>query len=907
MAEKEPDKPQDARPPDETPEAPPAEDEPETASADEESEQASAPTAGDTGPAGAAAPADEDDSGPPGSLAEILAAQRAELDKGRKKAEQPPAEPPAQEAPAHADEPAQEADESKPQPGASGPAGAAGGDAGDEAAAAAQNAPAAKSADTRPFGGAKPAGRAPASPRRSVLVPALLTVNTALVVLLLAGWIFCRPGAGPVPAAGGRQARPAPAPRPQPKGEPAEASGRAETTEPLPSASWAKAEQYYAEQKYDQALTEYARLREARRHVPRYRLLLDYFLWRIAECQRRQGELEAARDTLMMLTGSRSGALRAVANYNLAVLDLQSGQYLQARRKAYHAAAGLASMEMPLPLGARAQYLVAAALTRKVVAFYRADDPIPWPAPTWATPFLALEAARIRGLVADGAVPVEEADAAGGLRITRREGPGRRWDVDANQVPLEDLVHQLAAATCEEVRWASVPPRLRPVPIRMWLRNVTAHRAIELACGQAGLVARFAWETVTVHDPQSAESMYAQRDLLTSEARSTWRRYFLQGRDPHRIPVGHFALACLLELSEAKADALREYELIAGRFGRHRVAPLSLLRSAEVLRGLGNFADARRTLVNLLDRFPDFPLSDEVYLRLGRLNLESGHPDEAFRVFHKAYTLNLSPASTLTACVEAGRTRLRQGRHAEASRWLTRAIARMDTPQWKRRAEVYLLLGGSEAAQGHLDAAAGALERVLHAHPAPSQRVEALLRLVEVRRRQADLVRAVEVMAQLEGQDLSVAQRCEKVRAQGRLYRDMQLPARAVTYLQEQAKTFHDPQHWGGVQLELARCLQADERPREAARILRDVLPRLPAGPLAHEVQCELAACEVASGKGGRAVPLLEALLQTDAAPRVRQRAARMLGDLRLADGAYARAAAAYLAAAGTQTEGQEP
>ncbi len=754
----------------------------------------------------------------------------------------------------------------------------------------------------------------------------LLAINTLAV--LLVGVAVLRPGS-PSPSSSraavlrrlgldrGPQARTAPAP-------PAE---RLRTVVPK-SASWATAEAAFAREDYQAALVLYERLLEVSAGRAAEARLRDLFWMRIAACLKRLGEVKEAREVLGRLSRSLSPVIRACAYRDLALLDAEDGQWMKARMKAYLALSAAGSLEQPSGLESDCDFIIARALTQKALSFYNVADAVDWTGPAagrWADPFSGLGPEALRRLLKAGS----EGLLAGALGPEVRPGSRRRlFSARSRSAPLEELLSRLADASGVDVRWVSAGRKVRRRAVTVELSGVSVQRLAEIASGSVGLCARFTGDQVLVYDPRDGDSVLQQKQLLTREAVSCWRRFFLRHPSDERIPLAHFALASVCDYAgrarsagdsdgaDAAVTALREYQLIAHRYGRSSVAPRALLRSAKLRTHLRDYTGARADLLDLLDLYPDADRADETYLYLGWTTREAGMSDEAIRHFSRLYHLNLSLASRATAALEAGRCYYAKGDYREAAKWLKRFLAllretrRSGSGREKRAVpvlspdpgydpaeappEALLLLGRCEAALGNLDAALGAFRAGAALDPARDLRVELTLETARVYVERGVCVRAIGALDGIEVSGLAPRQAGRVLLATAETFRAMGLAEKAVSMLRRYIPSIRDERTGISLRLELARCLTDAGELRSARRLLGEVLPTMSPGQRAYQAACDLAELSLRLGRYAQAVAIVRELLLSPCPLRIRRRAWEVSGRAYMALGDYDKAALAY-------------
>ncbi len=669
---------------------------------------------------------------------------------------------------------------------------------------------------------------------------------------------------------------------PQDANKPPEAAEAAAGT-----ASWAAAEAAFGKKDYDQALDQYRRLLLASRWVPTQALCADFFRYRIARIMWYLGRGRQARPILERLTHSDSPIIRAVSSADLARMDETAGQHLQARVLAYRALADLKAIEESLALEADCDYLIARALTEKVASFHTADQLVPWSRLRTSDVFAGRGEAGIRRLLEAGASGSSGSKPTPNVRIARTT---RAWTLSSSKAALEDVLHQFAAKIGKDVEWKAVALPVRRRSVSFTLREVSEMRACELACGMAGLLSRFTWDKIIVHDAESITTLLEQRELLSAEALSAWRRFALRSSDDERTPEGQFARAALYELAGDTVGAIRQYQLIGRQYQQEEeLAPRALMHSAELRMSLRDYAGARVDLQDVLDLYPRYPRTDRVYLSLGLVSMraaesEKGPADRdrylkmATEALMKAHDLNASAESRAEAALEAGDCYYRRGQYKEASKWLSRHIALARSASREHLVRAYLLLGRSELAQGNRSVAAEALRRVLAAKPLRNEYVETVLTLAKVHAEMGDFVEAMATIGRIEEEQLTGEQRCRHAIAVSQLYRSMGLPDRARAFLRKVGPSISEGRFKALIDVERGRCLRDAGDLQGARQCMSEALGRLPAGPAAHAVSLELGSICMEMDEPQQAIVFAREVLRGKCPEDIRRRALEMLG-----------------------------
>ncbi|MCD6304229.1 MAG: tetratricopeptide repeat protein [Planctomycetes bacterium] len=664
--------------------------------------------------------------------------------------------------------------------------------------------------------------------------------------------------------------------------------------------SWAAAESAYENKNYDAAAERYSRLLLASRSAPSEALCGDFYQYRLAQCIWQLGRAEQARRVLEKLRYSDSPAVRASAAAALARLAEADGRYLHSRMLAYQAIADLQALSDREALEADCDYIVARVVTSKVRTFHATGQVIPWSRVELTDMFAGRSEAAIRRMLETGAVR----GGASGEPLIRISQASGAWNVLARNASLEDVLQQFSTASGLDVQWRQVPPPVRRRRVTFSFAALSQQRICELACGMAGLAAKFTWDHVVVYDPQGMESVAAQREFLSAEAIALWRRFALRHPKDRRVPESLFALGALYEWAGDVVAAMKQYQLLGRQYQQEQVlSPKALIRSAELRITLRDYAGARRDLQDVLDLHPHYPRSDEVQLTLGRVDVQSGRYEEAVRIFLRVYTLNNSSESRRAACLAIGECYWRQGDYPQASKWLCRYLTSAGGRPGGEVVRAYLLLGQSESARGNKSAAAEAFRRALALNPDHDDYVEAVLLLAQASTDEGDFIGALGTIRKIEQEKLSDRQRYRYLMVLSDLYRRMRLPDRARAILREKAVSLSDPHLRAKIAVEQARCLREAGDLIGARQGLTEALADLPAGLDAWKASLELADLCLQMHDSDQAAVVAREVLRGKCPEDIRRRAVELLGRAQLAKGQYDQAALtlASLSAASAQ------
>ena len=661
-----------------------------------------------------------------------------------------------------------------------------------------------------------------------------------------------------------------------------------------PGASWAQAERAYATKHYAAAFGVYEQLLElagAGAAPPR---LDELFRLRMAQCLWKQRRGPDAQRHLHALAEGRSPIVRALASFTLAAGLLADGQFLQARLRAYHAASELGALDDARKLQAECDFLVGRIVTEKVLALYDPNQRLPWPAMEATDPFAGLSEAELTHLLGQGTR--QKGPPLLGPRLAKSNRKDR-WDIRCVRAPLVDVLNLLSGETGLDLEWQVPNPAVRQRAVTLCLREASVQEVVEVACGTVGLIGRFDGERIALHDPESCRILSAERDLWKQAAVQGWLRFCLAPADRRRRARAHYALGTVYEAAGDLDRAVGEYRIAGKKFADEQTtAPQSLLKAALLLIHRGRFEEARAELYTVTDQHADFAATAEAHVDLARAQMRAEMLDQALITFVKAYHMEKSLASQRDAAMGAGRCLARLGRYAEAEKWLNCHLALVKGSGGGDLAEAYALLAQSQLSEGKLSGAEQNFKQALLANPSRRQRQDVLLSLIRVHlERKDDLVRALGVLTHVDVRKLDEDQCYRYLMLSADLYRAMGLPRHAVNVLEDGMQQLADDTARLRLGVALAECMAEAQDLAGARSLLKELLPKLPAGErLWYEAARDLVKYCLAGGEADEAIVVAEEMLRSPDHDDIRQEVSRLLGSAHVAKKQFTKAARAY-------------
>ncbi len=693
------------------------------------------------------------------------------------------------------------------------------------------------------------------------------------------------------------------------------------------------AETFYLQKDFNRAYAAYNQLHQclpAGQEDP----LRDFFQLKMAFCMRNAGDFERAGQILRMISQSRYPVVRTVANYHLSLLEMQKGQYLNARRRAYQTMALISALtfdwQWTLTLTRNCHFLIAESITRHVLSLCDTDKDCPaelWTDTSEADPFVNLSEAELRRLLNSGseqllgALLSPQIQSAAG---TERPGGPARWTVSCNGASIEELLARFAAHADLDIQWiypapSSIPGRdtkdetqgmyipqaLRNRTVCLYMSAATTQQFLTVAAGGVGLLARLDENgTVSIFNPSDYASLSQHIALLSQEAISLWRRFLLTFGDDESIYGGanaHFALGLLQACAAGEPEkpaAIAEFKLVANRYPRTSLAPYALLVSSKLKVDLRDYLGAREDLKLLTEQYPDTEFSNQALLHLADATMKAGLLSEAARLYRKVYNLSFSLQSQMASALGAGRCFYEEKDYENAAKWLTQYI---NLAEDRTSRDFYLacfLLGKTYLAQDLPQQACDAFELALTGQLLVQEYVETVSSLVAAHLKLGHFVEALKLLENASSWQFSQKESIEIILLKASVLRSMGLADEAIAVLGDKADYVLDSQLKAKMSFERAKCSIAKGNLELARKNLSEILVLVEpsvAGGLAHEVGYELADVCLKLGQDPQAITICLQLLDSEPQEPIRQRALNLLATAYKRQKNYDQAALALL------------
>ena len=641
---------------------------------------------------------------------------------------------------------------------------------------------------------------------------------------------------------------------------------------------------------YSLALVRYTNLSEAaiRAEDP---VMADFFRLRGSQCMKRLGRNDAARTALMGLVDSLSPAVRAWALYELAAIAIGEGQFLQARSKAYGAIAALHLLKSSGTLEADCDFMIGRAMTSRATVD---TFGLKWSEGGLVKILDALDESTLRAVLNEGSRKFSEVLPSPVVQKVQAGSGESDWKVACLKAPLEEFLARLSTQSGMDIQFTAVAPACRTRAVTLFEESMAVPRICEIAGGLAGLVSRYDGSHLVLADPQTMSSLQEQVSLFRDEALAHWRRVCLRYPEDARTGKANFEIAALMESAGDLNNAMTQYLLTAGRYGRDPVAPQALLRSAKIRITLRDFAGARGTLLDLLNTYPDIPETESAYLALGQSSMKAGMLLEASETFTKLYFRELSLSSRTAACAGAGQCFYQLGKYDQASLWLGRYLKLARDQEGAELIQAYLLMGKSQAALERWSDASAAFHQCIRSGARGQDHFDAVMGFARAQSRRECYASALGMVRRLDKDSLSSDQRAAVLLQEGQILRSMGLPQEAAQLLNHELTTVDKPDQLTLKRELAAACVEAAMYD-DAHRLYLEILPSIKP-PDSHQVACELAQLCLTRNRLPQAETLCRDLLGGSAPEPIKTKARELLGQVLMKSQQYNQAVTALAA-----------
>lgn len=564
-------------------------------------------------------------------------------------------------------------------------------------------------------------------------------------------------------------------------------------------------------------------------------VLRDWLSLQMGICLQKTQEQDLMGECFTRALQSRSMVVRAMANYTLAVMQINNRQFLESRSRAFQAIGLLKIFEKSMPerMEADCYFMAAEGLTRYLLQMSNQGSELP--AAQWSDsiPFHelpVLNQEQLCSLLVTGVDQMEQAAIMPMVAYYPERHVGSQWSVTSMDAPLEQLLWQFASETKLNIAWDDEQSNARRKRATVFLPFSERLQVVEVVTGAVGLVWHYDGQGGTIYDPARYKRFADIQQVLTQEAISSWQRFLLHYRADSRAANAHYCLGRLFDLMGEHATSLGEYKLVSTQYYSDTLAPQAILDASRVKTELLDYDGAREDLNELLIRYPNCKVADTAMLYLAEATLKGNYYKEAFDLFDQVWRLNVSDADRCAALFGMGRCAYELKDYKRAIEQLSQALKRCANQDDLRIGPACFLLGRSYIETGDFAKATGALRMALGKALDDHEYVEIVSDLVDAECSQENYLQALTLLESIPEQRLSQEDTCRLMVKKARIYRDIDLPDTAISVLRRKIEFIAEAPLRAMLSVELARCYLSNSDLRIAKKEANDALYDLPIG-----------------------------------------------------------------------------
>lgn len=649
--------------------------------------------------------------------------------------------------------------------------------------------------------------------------------------------------------------------------------------------SWEMADSFFTKRQYEKAYYAYRKIYEGlTSHVPADEFLKDLLQVKMGSALYHHDKNIDTSAFFANALQSRSPVVRAMANYQLAFINMDYKQYLEARKNAYNVLALLKACEEYFNpnLEPDCYFIAAEAMTKQILATN--GRPVKMPGKLWTDNMAQeiiprMDQNQMRTFVQSGLYSMSVGQVT--PRVARKEHPnaGLRISAVCIDAPADDLMAKIGAVENLEIAWQSSSEPGTDRPVSVYITDSPVQYVGEVAAGAAGLIARFDKNHIRIYNPEKYQSLKAHHQMLSGETISLWRRFLMKYRGDHRAANAHFGRALALECAGEPQAAIKQYQLIATRFTHNDLAQYALLNSSKIRTNLKDYAGARSDLTQLisLNQYHETGLANTAYLYLADASRAEQQYDQAIRVYKRLYHLDAVPAIKCQAALGIGLCYYNRKNYTEADKWLTIALG------YKNKVDVdlrqgFFVMGKVKTKLGEYESAASALRVSLGKDMPTEEYVVSALELALAEANRGNFLEALKILDNVPVKHLSQQYITDYFITKSRVMRKLDLHENAASILRHRITFIADPQLRAKLSLELSMCYSQGQNYQAARDELLEAVTELGPSLIKRQIQTELAKSLLNTNEPKRAITVCKQLLQSSPPPELRKQALYTLG-----------------------------
>lgn len=661
--------------------------------------------------------------------------------------------------------------------------------------------------------------------------------------------------------------------------------------------SWAVAEDLYKNRQFKDARKAYLKLKSnLKEQLNPDLFLLDLLDLRIALCLSSYDTAEANKHFSAALE-SKSPFVNALAHYSMALIQINSRNYMQARQNAYKAICLFDGFKWYVDASFEADcyFLICEAITRQVLSINNYSDAIPdtvWHNLYSSQDQLPSDVSEISSLLSAGSSELAAYSLVPNITSKEHQHTGLAYSAFAYNSPFTEFINKLASASGRNIVWKTDNSSPK-VSISVFSVESSPLYIAETVSGTTGFICRFDEPDMLIYDDDNFDNLDTQKELLTKEAISVWRRFLIRYKDDNRAVFANFGWGLMLECSGQIDAAINHYTRTANKYSYSSISPYALLYSSNLRASIADYTGARSDLTQIIMQYNESQITDIAYLNLAQSALESGLYDEAVKSFVMLYNTNNSDVIRAKSAKGAGLSYYYKQEYASADQWLMNCIKFQDQVELDYP-NIYFVIGKVKANLGQYEQAAAALVNSLKGNLPTEEHIKIMLELSNAQAKQGKYIEALDTIENIDISNLLQEYVVEILLTKSKILRNMGLAESSLSILRHQLAYIADSQLRAKLSLELSECYLFLEDFDSARAELSDSLKDLKPGETANLLNYHLAIITLKLKDTDRAVEICSMLLGLDLEAQMRKQVYELLGNAYTEQGKYELAALAY-------------
>lgn len=202
-----------------------------------------------------------------------------------------------------------------------------------------------------------------------------------------------------------------------------------------------------------------------------------------------------------------------------------------------------------------------------------------------------------------------------GLEITRQlhEYGIYLFSVSAEEVPLADILNQLALSNHTTISFDRIEPLLLEREANVFLEDKSFQDILEILTGMVGLETSFNGDgSIRVTIPSNL-GFKDPEEYFHSKIIQSFYKFQINYPASKYVPDSYFRLGDFFSSIGLNVIAIQEFSVVAERYPKHPLAKESIIRIGQSFESSGNLEQARMAYNEFIERYPTDPLLVEVY------------------------------------------------------------------------------------------------------------------------------------------------------------------------------------------------------------------------------------------------------------------------------------------------------